>query len=379
MLNKKGFTIIELIMSFVFSSILAVSLFAVILNYRDSEVNTSIETRLLAFKSELMIDVEQDIQKYGLESIDYCKNPSSGANIPRCIEIKFINHDPKEFQIKEEAKVDNFEDLNGSDVAFNYTIPYITYGGIRYDIPDGANVVISNDYLLEYTTAEDGLESNTPLYKIRVNLIHNDLDADVDISIVAEGSENVNTGTMPYTAYNIGDRVSVVLSGSSQAMFRVIKKTNGYERKVVLIYDDAYSTLVPNLIQFNTSRSNGNSYVSSSIQSKVNEIASSWINADEVRLISSEEVGYLIAACPKFREVDAANVNITGSTDLLNWLLSSSFWTMSAKKVSNAANQNKLVWYVDKASHRIADAYVDSSFALRPVIVIDKEYIAFSE
>ena len=66
MLNNKGFTVVELIASFVFSSILALSLFAVILNYRDKEVDSSIETRLLAFKSNLMIDVEKDIEKYGL-------------------------------------------------------------------------------------------------------------------------------------------------------------------------------------------------------------------------------------------------------------------------------------------------------------------------
>ena len=57
MLNKKGFTVIELIMSFTFSSILAISLFAVVINYRNKEMDFSIKNDLLAFKSQVIIDL----------------------------------------------------------------------------------------------------------------------------------------------------------------------------------------------------------------------------------------------------------------------------------------------------------------------------------
>ena len=64
--NNKGFTVIELIASFVFVSILSISLFSIIMNYRDKEIDSSIEADLLAFKSKLTIDIEQDIHRKGL-------------------------------------------------------------------------------------------------------------------------------------------------------------------------------------------------------------------------------------------------------------------------------------------------------------------------
>ncbi len=379
--NNKGFTVVELIMSFVFSSILAVSLFAVILNYRDKQVNTSIETRLLAFKSELIIDVKQDIQKYGLKSMEYCTD-ASGKRQSRCVVITFMNGKTKSFIVKEEPRVDTLDNLDGTADSFYYSVPYISYGGVKYSIPDAANVSIRSDFLLESTTAADGLETNNPLYKIRVNLIHNDLDADMDISIVAEGALNVNTGSAPYRTYNVGDRVSIILNRSLQKYFRVIKRSTGYENKVLLIYDDSYDSTVPQSYQFNSSRSGGNIYESSSVKSKVDNIASLWINADTVRLITSEEVAYLVAACPSFKKPNASNLDIssvsswilnTGTGDSGN--VSKNYWTMSQRKVTNDTGQ--FVWYINSSNKKVESSYVDASYAIRPVIEIGKEYIAY--
>ena len=282
----------------------------------------------------------------------------------------------KNFEVKTDTKMDTLYGLNNSSEQFAYEIPYISYGKIRYDIPDGANVSVNSDYLLEYSSLSDGLESNTTLYKIRVRLEHNDLDADVDIAIVADGAENINTGTAPYAVYNVGDRVHVQLNRQDQLDFRVIQRSGGYDGKIVLLYDDAYSSLVPNSIKFNSTRNDGNRYNSSAIESQVYNIALSWTNADSVRLITSEEVGYIANACPKFRIRDAAPVNIVNN-GTLNWLVSSSYWTMSSKDVSNESLQNKLVWYVDGTNNKIADAYVDSNYALRPVIEISKTYVLY--
>ena len=63
MLNNKGFTVIELVLSFAFVSVLSVSLFAVVINYREKQQESSIETKLLSYKSKLIVDVQNDIQK----------------------------------------------------------------------------------------------------------------------------------------------------------------------------------------------------------------------------------------------------------------------------------------------------------------------------
>jgi type II secretory pathway pseudopilin PulG len=372
MLNNKGFTVVELIMSFVFSSILAVSLFAVILNYRDKQIDTSIQTKLLAFKSELIIDVQQDIQRLGLRSIDYCTN-SSGGRVSRCIVLSFMNGTSKQFKVQEEPKVDTLDNLDGVSDSFYYTVPFISYGDMKYTIPDAANVYIRNDFLLEKTTLSDGLETNTSLYKIRVNLAHNDLDADMDISIVAEGTTNLNTSSAPYKTYNIGDSVIVFLNKNTQKKFRVIKRSGGYDGNVVLLYDDTYDSLVLGSTKFNNSRSDGNVYSSSYIQSKVDTISNSWTNANVVRLATAEEIGYLVAACPKFRSLNANNVDIATAA---SWINSGKYWTMSPKEVSSGStDKGKLAWYVDGTSKKIASAYVDSSYAIRPVIEISKSYL----
>ena len=124
MLNNKGFTVIELIMSFVFTSILALSLFAVVLNYRNRQTDESIRADLLSFKSQLIIDVQKDIQMKGLHHIDYCEeeNPVTHvmSRVGRCIVLHF-NDNPstsKEFRIKEETSQDLLEHPDGSSDKF---------------------------------------------------------------------------------------------------------------------------------------------------------------------------------------------------------------------------------------------------------------------
>ena len=63
MLNNKAFTVIELIVSFAFVSVLSISLFAIVINYKEKEQDVSIETELLSFKSKMTVEIENDIQK----------------------------------------------------------------------------------------------------------------------------------------------------------------------------------------------------------------------------------------------------------------------------------------------------------------------------
>lgn len=373
-LNNKGFTVVELIASFVFSSILAISLFAVIINYRDKEEDSSIETQLLAFKSQITIDIEKDIEKNGLKEIKYCTD-ASGKIIARCITLSFFKGENKDFEIKEEGKVETIEGSDGADTTFSYTVPYLTYGGIRYDIPDAANINVRSDYLLEMTTVNDGLESNTPLYKIRVILVHNDLDADVDISIVADGAVNyADIMTAPYEAYALGDKVSVVLNNSEQKQFRVVKASGGYDGRLTLLYDDVYSsggtTILPQTA-FNNSKSNGNQYDGSSVKSEIDNLSLRWSNADVVRLITAEEVGYIVSASPKFKQFNASSLALT---DAPLWLVSTNYYTMTSKLVSDESKKDMYVWYVNGTDKRVDQTYVDVKYQLRPVIEVDKRY-----
>ncbi len=371
MLRKRnGFTVIELIMSFAFASILSITLFSVVINYRTKQVDTTIQTDLLAFKSKLIIDIEKDIQKRVLYSMEYCTD-GEGNRINRCVDLRFVDGTVKQFKVGEMTHVDTLYDNDGQAYDFSYRVPYVSYGGVAYKIPDEGNVTIRSDYMLQSTTLYDGIESNTPIYKLRINLIHNDLDTDMDISIVASGTINLAVGETPYKVYNVGDRVSVQLNGTTQRYFRVIETSYGYNGNVTLLYDDVA------LGNYEYANSNGtDNYEASTIKVQVDSLRREWKNPSEVRLITAEEVGYIAKLSPKFRGYDVSNQSLSCAASLPdNWLLSSSYWTMTGKLYTNSSLANKRVWYVDAAHTTLADDYVTGSHALRPVIVVEKKYI----
>ena len=60
MLNKKGFTVIELIMSFVFVSILTTSLFMAVMNYKTKEREVKVQKEVESFKSKMTMETGLD-------------------------------------------------------------------------------------------------------------------------------------------------------------------------------------------------------------------------------------------------------------------------------------------------------------------------------
>ncbi len=403
--SNKGFTVIELIMSFVFSSILAISLFSIIVTYKNKQVDSSIEQELLAFKAHLVMDVQDDVQLKGVKEIETCKqidNEGRETIEPRCIYITFNDNTKKVFRVDTEIKIDEIYDDNNEKIAdYSYGVPYIIYGDIKYDIPDGANIFIDDDYILHTKSINDGIETRTKLYKIGFNLNHADLDTDIDISIVINGTQADPVPAGEYQQYSKGDRVSVQLNEKYQQAFRVIKDSSKTQADLILLYDpetkkdaacgnagDPYviykritdpsyipnpRTIDLNSVEFNAIRNYANRYDGSIIKNVVYELGLEWNNADEVRLITTEEIARISSSCPQFRGVDSPNLSLATSP---SWLTNKSYWTMS-EKIVTGNNNGKLVWYVDSSSKSMLGSSVDAHYALRPVIVINKRYVTF--
>ncbi|MBR1385571.1 MAG: type II secretion system protein [Bacilli bacterium] len=422
MKSNKGFTVVELIASFVFVSILSISLFGIIMNYRDKQIDSSIEADLLAFKSKLTIDIEQDIQRKGLKNIQYCDSSEIDTK-KSCIRLNFNDGDTKVFK-KYTVKcwkvycmasesgapvLEKNECTNGAppicegdykDTSeFSYYNTYLSYGGVRYPIPDADNVTIESDNLLYYTTARDALENNLTLYKINVKLTHVDLDADMDISIVASGTEQVDTNTTPYKAYSIGDIVSVKLNETDTRKFRVVSDSSGYNSSVTLLYDDTSPRLTDikdssnvsyvfpeskNKTAFNSDITHGNNYLGSSIEEVINGsegVAFFWKNADKVRLLTVEELASLANVSPDYRKtfesLDEAQQNLNLNSTAQDWIFGYNYWTSSKVALkAGIENQNGYVWYVDNATGYMKALRVDTdNIYLRPVIEISKDFI----
>ena len=423
--NNKGFTVVELIASFVFVSILSLSLFAIVINYNNKQKDEEIKAELLAFKSKLTIDIEQDIQRFGLKRIDYCDSSSIDTH-SSCIELSFNNGTKKQlrkanrkcWEIYCDGVYQNPENAYGEAYCgiepprlcqddeesseYSYYDTYLSYGGIRYVPPDYKNVTIDSDYMLEYTLPSDGLENNLTLYKINIKLTHIDIDTDSDISIVAMGTEQVNEGNKPYEEYSIGDMVEVQLNSTDKRDFVVINNSGGYNGSVTLLYNDytyvngnikKFSDLdinnrlpLPNQnVKFNDIIAFGNNFSGSKMETYFvgNEgLPAFWYNADKVRLITAGEVARVASIVINYRKVfDSAteameNINQAGHTTP-NWLKTVNYWTSTPVFLSESVNNNdSCLWTVNGYNGYFFGRDVTQEFVLRPVIEIDKVYVS---
>lgn len=368
MLNKKGFTIIELIVSFIFTSILAISLFSIIISYRNKAIDNEIRTNLLSFVSKLKIDVQKDIDTKLLKNIDYCRNGTD--IIDQCLIFTFGDNSQKTFKVGYTFEIERIENKDGTVLdEFSFKLPFISYGGLKYEIPDSHNIRIKNDFMLEATRLEDALETNTSLYKINVSIIHKEMEEDIVFRLIASGTTNLSQGVSPqYKSYNVGDIVTVQLNPDIRRNFRVIKNSNGYNNSLVLLYDDVSL----NIASIFNNTGYGNEYNGSYLSTHFDGLRDVWKNAKIIRPITADEVAYVVNLCPQYREIDSPNVGIPSS---YSWILSSSYWTSSKKEYSNPSQTNR-VWFVNSGSRLLEARNIDNSAtnSIRPVIEIYKVY-----
>lgn len=189
--NEKGFTVIELILSFALVMFLAIAMFAVVNSYRNREQKESVARDLLTLKTKLTQDINEDMMNKKVKKIEYCRDTSDkdedGDNteiIIQCINIYFHDDSQKQLKVDFEEIVD--KSIQGTN--FTYETFNVIYGTVKYENPSPKFATIVNDYILTYTTDEDNLEYGT-LYKIKIRIDHQDLDDEVVIEVVTTGTE----------------------------------------------------------------------------------------------------------------------------------------------------------------------------------------------
>ena len=311
-----------------------------------------------------------------IKDINNCPYYDDSGNVvsdridSRCVILTFNDDSTKIFKIGSTTKQDVIESGDISE-SFDYEVLYIVYGNIRYDIPDGANVYIEDDYILSKTDEYDSIEGNTRLYRIHFNLKHSNLDSDIDISIVASGTK-IYSGTAPYKTYNVGNDVIIQVNKNEQLPFKVIERSDGFKDTVTLLYNGSYdSSLVYNRTDYNNLGNLGNRYKNSSIKTKLERINASWNNIDEIRLITVDDIARISSFCPQYRGVNSSDVSLATSPD---WLINQNYWTMSEKLTSDDTNGKK-VWVVDGSRKTLTSDFINANYAVRPVIVVKKTYI----
>lgn len=187
LMNNKGFTITELIVTFVIVMSITLGLFAVVDNYRERQQKATYRKELNSYKNEIVKIIQDDVLYKGVKKIEGIKvNDENGESFNQGIKITFKDDTSKDDTSKE-LKVNNSE---------------IKYGDISYPFPNNF-VKFTDDIIFsdsgEFENLNEGLNKrilNKRIYSINIELTHTELTGEVfDINIVCVSNTAASTST----------------------------------------------------------------------------------------------------------------------------------------------------------------------------------------
>lgn len=168
-INNKGFTTVEVVVSFALVVVILASMTAMVVNYRDKVTDEEVKTQLIDFKNTITKVVYDDIVSGIYSSITSCGD--------KC--IKFSGSEENKLEIKEESGT------SGLPKGI-----YFEYKGIKYFLPDSD----LNDYTVgEYVinTSEIIYNSDTThnIYSAKIPIFHTGIDEDYVIRLLVNNHE----------------------------------------------------------------------------------------------------------------------------------------------------------------------------------------------
>jgi len=195
MLNKKGFTIAEVIVSFSLISVVLFSLISTTMYYRDKVKDEEIKSQLWDYKNTVTKVIYDDIINKEIVSAASCfgnGEDDGGAGAGTCIHLYDKNNEKHTLMINEIKNANNIYDNNQG--------VYLTYDGTRYKLPDsdlgawtketdkntGAETLIytPNKRICDFVGEFQISSYNNEIFKIKIPFYHKDLNIHNDISFV---------------------------------------------------------------------------------------------------------------------------------------------------------------------------------------------------
>ncbi len=185
MKNNKGFTIAELLVTFVLVMSIVLALFKVVDHYRERQQNATSVKEMNSYRNQIVKVVEDDILfNYGgikeIKGLDL--KPSEEPNSQQGIKITFNGVDDNGVLIVKNLIVKN----NG-----------ILYGDMFYEFPSKF-VSAVDDVIYTETQVKKVNQIGEPLppkeiYSIHIDLTHSELNRIFNINIVAVNNTTTNT------------------------------------------------------------------------------------------------------------------------------------------------------------------------------------------
>ena len=188
MKNNKGFTIAELLVTFVLVMSIVLALFKVVDHYRERQQNATSVKEMNSYRNQIVKVVEDDIlfncegikEIKGLDQNDISLSPIEKANFQQGIEIAFNKLDANDNPIIKSLIVKK----NG-----------ILYGEMFYEFP--SKFVSAVDDVIYTETQVENVSSDPLLkkaiYSIHIDLTHSELNRIFNINIVAVNNTTTDT------------------------------------------------------------------------------------------------------------------------------------------------------------------------------------------
>ena len=198
MKNNKGFTIAELLVTFVLVMSIVLALFKVVDHYRERQQNATSVKEMNSYRNQIVKVVEDDIlfnyrgikEIKGLDQNDISLSPIEKANFQQGIEITFneviANTQPNTINTKR-----LIVKKNG-----------ILYDDMFYEFPSkfvsAVDDVIYTETQVKNVSSED-LSLKKAIYSIHIDLTHSELNRIFNINIVAVNNTPTDTDTTSET------------------------------------------------------------------------------------------------------------------------------------------------------------------------------------
>ena len=166
MLNKKGFTIAEVLVSFSLTAVILVSLVSATLFYRDRLKQEEVVSQLSDFKNTVTKIVYDDIIDNGVKRIEKCINEEN------CVNFIDSNNSIHTLRI--------VEINDGGTITKGI---YIYYNGLKYMLPD-SDLGTGTSRVCDFVGGLYLEEYNNKLYAVKATFNHRDIDLQYDLLFV---------------------------------------------------------------------------------------------------------------------------------------------------------------------------------------------------
>lgn len=166
-MNKKGFSTIELVVSFIIVSFVAIALFRSVLSLLDRTSLFQVDAKYILVSGNITNSIQKDLNQRKLYGIDDC-----GCN---CFDITYQDLTTKRFLVDREKR-------------------NIQYGGIAETLPDDFTITGDIDLTRTSFTKDEG--KNNTILKISIPILNKITEKTISIDIVHQ-YDNRDIGDLP--------------------------------------------------------------------------------------------------------------------------------------------------------------------------------------